>query len=363
MNGKICITMNVVDEFNLVKASMSQIHKAYPNSLIVLFVDTEKGEVYNQWQLFADSKTQVRQAFGIYQIDRGGIVVGVHLRSFLATNADWWIKIDPDTFVRRPLVSAMKPNCFFGTLQTGLPRPSLQGGCIGGGRAAASRLLDSGVLFSQDLLDYERTWAAGNGVLLRRARELGLVSFDFVHAWACERVGIPLVNHPEIKSLWLRPPRHGNQYAITHPHKNPDMFGTTTPGESEERDQTLTLQALLRTTLPTKSVIALVSEYKSFVLTDKEKIVRSILLRKVPATQKPDPTDSDEAIHRVRVAREQGAKFLVIPASSRSLFSYYRGFATYIINHYEVIFWQDDLALIFDLERPSLQGPHIDWYW
>ena len=362
LNGEICVTMSVVDEFALVKASLSRLHAAYPNAQRVLLIDTEAVDAIARWRLHADSRTVIRAACGTYRTERGGAVVELHLRSFMETGAEWWFKMDPDTLVRRPFVSPVCPTSFSGTLQMGLPRPSLQGGCIVGGRPAVSRLLRSEALRSRDLLDYEGTWAKGNGVLLRRAREHGLVSFDFVHAWACERVGVPLDNHPEIKSQWLRPPSDGVRYAITHPHKNLHAVGG--PGESgiEECGRLTDLEALLSAILPAKCVIAVVGESKSVSEPSCGRTLRTIVSGRGRTSCTEIRTDSDEAIDRVRVARAQGADFIVVPANARTWFGYCRGFAEHLITHYEVVFWQDDLAIVFDLSRPSLHGPHINWY-
>jgi hypothetical protein len=361
LNGRLCATISVVDEFALVEASLSRLRRAYPDSNCVLLVDADAVDVVEHWQRLSDSKTSVREAFGFYRIDRGGLVVDEHLRAFTSTDADWWVKIDPDTFVRRPLASSVDSACFCGTLQSGLPRPSLQGGCIIGSREAAILLLQSRALRSPELLDYATTWAEGNGVLLRRAREHGLVSFDFVHAWACERAGLPLVNHPEINSQWLQPPADGVRYAITHPHKNLGSIGEGTEGGPVGHPVVSRLEALLRTVLPAKCVVALVGEAERLA-PSTGRTVRAFLVNDGQCSSTATPSHGDEAIGRIQSSRDQGAEFFVVPASSRLWFSSNQALAKYLIDKCEVVFWQDDLAIIFDLSRPSLHGPHIDWY-
>ena len=92
---------------------------------------------------------------------------------------------------------------FFGTIQGGAPTPSLQGGCLGGTRDAALCLLASRALRSPQLADPQASWARGNPNLAARV-DAGLVSFDFVHGWACRAATIPLRN-PEIRSEWRHP--------------------------------------------------------------------------------------------------------------------------------------------------------------
>src|SRR5689334_10838895 len=113
MNVEMCVTMNVVSEFELVKASLTQIQRVYPNARVVLLVDSDVAAVVDRWLLFAGSNTQVRQTAGVYQIERGGLVVSEHLLSFLSTDADWWFKMDPDTCVRHTLGSVPDSSYFF----------------------------------------------------------------------------------------------------------------------------------------------------------------------------------------------------------------------------------------------------------
>jgi hypothetical protein len=361
IKAKVCATMSVVDEFALVEASLSRLEAAYPHAERVLLVDAEAADVIDRWRRLSDSRTVVHRATGIYRHDRGGAVVDLHLRSFMSSDAEWWIKMDPDTFVRHPFESLPRPTSFSGTLQTGLPRPSLQGGCIVGGRKAIACLLRSEVLSSRTLLDYHATWAAGNGVLLRRVREHGLVSFDFVHAWACERAGVPLENYSEINSQWLRPPVDGARYAVTHPHKQLDAVDRPRESEAAEYSPKTDLEALLTTILPADCAVAIVGRSQGTLSLPHARSVR-ILVRENTRLLLEAQTASEEAITRVHAAMAQGVTFIVIPASARAWFGSCCGFAEYLLNHYEVVFWQDDLALIFDLSRPSLIGPHMAWY-
>jgi len=352
LKGEVCVTMSVVDEFAMVEVALSRLHAVYPHADRVLIVDNDDAEVVARWQLQADSTTQVRKAVGIYRTERGGSVVDLHLQAFMRTAADWWFKIDPDTFVRRPLNSETDPGAFSGTLQAGIPRASLQGGCIVGGREAVARILSAGVLRSSELLNYERTWAAGNGVLLRRARERGLVSFDFIHAWACERIGVRLHDHPEINSRWLRPPPDGERYAVTHPHKECSADETGTPVTD--------LDALLSAILPDQCSFALVRG--NLPMPPHGTLSRAIVVDWCRRPSLGLGSDGDQAARHVLGARAAGARFVVVAADARTSFGRYPELAEYLLDNFEVVFWQDDLALIFDLSRASLRGPHLEWY-
>nr|VFK18901.1 MAG: hypothetical protein BECKLPF1236B_GA0070989_115510 [Candidatus Kentron sp. LPFa] len=56
--------------------------------------------------------------------------------------------------------------------------------------------------------------------------ELGLTSIDWTVGWACKKMGIDLVDWPEIMSEWQVTPENDDlRYAVTHPHKNLPIQG------------------------------------------------------------------------------------------------------------------------------------------
>ena len=198
--------MSVTDEYDLVDDRVARLQNAYRDCRIVLFP-----ERCGAWPRGVDARPVER----LYAVARGGLVVERHLEAFLASGCAWWFKVDPDTVAWRPLHHLPEDASFFGTLQDG---PSLQGGCIGGTRAAAVALLESGALRSEALLDPASSWARGNPRLSGRV-DAGLVSFEHLHAWACREAGIDLRDHPEIRCEPREPPADPWRWAFTHPHK------------------------------------------------------------------------------------------------------------------------------------------------
>ena len=135
----VCFTMSVADEHDLVDDRVARLRAAYRDCRIVLFP-----EHCGVWPRDVD----VRPIERLYAVGHGGLIVERHLEAFIASGCAWWFKVDPDTVAWRTLHHLPEDVCFFGTIQDGEPGPSLQGGCIGGTRAAAAALLASGALRS-----------------------------------------------------------------------------------------------------------------------------------------------------------------------------------------------------------------------
>jgi hypothetical protein len=216
--------MSVTDEYDLVDDRVARLQTAYRDCRIVLFP-----EHCGAWPRGVEARPVER----LYAVGRGGLVVERHLDAFLASGCAWWLKVDPDTVAWRPLLHLPEDTCFFGTLQDGA---SLQGGCIGGTRAAAAALLASGALRAEALLDPAASWARGDAKLAGRV-DAGVVSFEHVHAWACREAGIELRDHPEIHCESREPPADPWRWAFTHPHKwlDPDADALTPRAEVIER--------------------------------------------------------------------------------------------------------------------------------
>lgn len=346
----VCFTLNVVDEFLLTRACLRHLRRVYPAALVFLLPDTVDSQILEKWAEFADEQTQVFPTGGsVYSLNNGGLVVSSHLAAFMQTEANWWFKIDPDTFIRRRITKAVPNRCFFGTIQTGSPRLSLQGGCIGGDREAVEQLFNSGILQSKELLRPQDSWAGTNPILLKRARA-GMVSFDFVHAWACEQVGIPIVDHPEIKSYWLGPPRQANSYAVTHPHKNLDLLEPDAPDEVSEA--AVRLRQIVEAVIPKDATVALVSKGDDELLEMDGRRAWHFPRHELGIYLGHHPADSNEAIRYLEAARSDGADFLVFPEPSLWWLDHYMEFHRYLGTKYRPVALEDDACVIFDVSGP-----------
>ena len=321
---ELCFTLSVTDERDLVEDRLRRIERIYPAARVVLIPDGRKAG-RRSWPTGRDVVVRPSTR-ALYAVESGGRVVQAHLESFLETDARWWFKVDPDSVLHRGFRELPDGICFFGTVQGGNPGPSLQGGCIGGTRTAAELLAGSGLLLSPALRAPEYSWARGNPILLERAHR-GLVSFDFVHAWACRALGIPLVVHPEIRSEWKQPPPDSDRYAITHPHKTLDEAAERRL-QARQRGVAARLVELIRSSVPADAVVAVVSK-------GDESLTRTRATRHFPADDDGrwggyHPADSAHAIRLLEAARAQGVDHLALPETSEWWLDFYDGLARHL---------------------------------
>jgi hypothetical protein len=342
--------MSVVDEVDLVRDRVARIRDVYRDCTVVLLPDGAEAEA-QAWPAARGIRTRPTAA-GLYARDGRGRVVEAHLDAFLETNARWWFKIDPDTIVRRSFRALPEEPCFFGTLQGGNPAPSLQGGCVGGTREAARQLVTSGILQSPELLDPGRTWARGNPFVQARARG-GRVSFDFIHAWACREVAIPLIDHPEIRSEWKLPPEDPGRYAVTHPHKTLDESAERAAGASR-RLQTSRAIELIDSTVPLGARVAVVSK-------GDERFTRIGRWNGRHFPEDTDgkwagfhPADSQQAISLLRAAQLNGVDHLAIPETASWWLDYYREFTLHLATNHSLVARADGAGTIWALAKDRL---------
>ncbi len=345
--SELCFTMSVVDELELTRSRVARIRNTYAAARVVLLADPVGSATVPLEAWPRGPNVEVRPVqVGLYSVARGGQVVCEHLEAFLEGDARWWFKVDPDTVLRRALTRLPGEECFFGTLQGGEPGPSLQGGCIGGTRAAVERLATSGVLASPALADFAATWARGNANVLARARA-GLVSFDFLHAWACRETGIELRNHPEIRSEWRQPPADPGSYAITHPHKSLDEDAERRVAAQRARVAEQTV-AMMRERVPGGACVAVVSKGDERLLAVGGRSVRHF-----PTVRGEyagfHPSDSDHAISLLEDERARGAEYLVIPDTALWWLDHYSGLARHLESEYRVVAKQQGAGAIWSL--------------
>ena len=335
----LCFTMSVTDERALVRDRVARLQRVHPGCRVVLLAEGST----DGWP--TGDGIVVEHAGRLYPAGLGGAVVERHLEAFLDSGARWWFKVDPDTVAWRALASLPRERCFFGTVQGGKPLPSLQGGCVGGVRKAASALLRSGALRADALREPGRSWAEGNPNLLARA-EAGFVSFDFVHAWACREAGIPLVGHAEIRSEWRDPPERPWRYAVTHPHKTLDLAAEIRAAVGRRR-VAQRLAELLERELPPSATVAVVSKG------DPALVVRA---RHFPADERGEwagfhPQDSDEALALLARAQEDGVDHFALPETGEWWLEHYTGLALHLATHGRLVVHAPGAGRVWALER------------
>jgi hypothetical protein len=345
-DADLCFTMSVIDERELVEDRVARISRVYPGSHVVLLPDG----THTAGRPWPDVGVSVRSnEERLYAVENGGLVVQRHLEAFLDSGARWWFKVDPDTVVWRRFGSLPDGICFFGTMQGGRPGPSLQGGCIGGTQAAARALLESAALLSPALLDPESSWAHGNPFLLARAAR-GLVSFDFVHAWACRQAGIPLQAHAEIRSEWKQPPLDPSQHAVSHPHKTVDVDGEQLALRAR-LEVSARLVELIEANVPAHATVAVVSKGDDCLAELGERVARHFPADETGAWAGFHPRDSEHAI--ALLAREQtgGADHFALPDTGAWWLEYYDGLARHLESRHRLVAQEPGAGRIWALEE------------
>ena len=345
----LCFTLSVTDEVELVRDRVARFTRVFPGCRIVLLPDGREA-CRLPWP--AGPRVSLRPSRdSLYAVGNGGLVVERHLEAFLDSGAEWWFKIDPDTVPWHRFRSLPRGPRFFGTLQGGSAWPALQGGCIGGTRAAARALLASGALRSPDLRHPNRSWATGNPHLLRRAGG-GLVSFDFVHAWACRTADIAVVAHDEIRSEWREPPRDPWRFAITHPHKSLDVRAELDAANARHAVAGRLVE-LLEDRLPAGVSVAVASKGDTRLLALGGRVGRHFPADATGAWAGFHPASSEDAIALLEAERADGVGYFALPETGEWWLDYYGGLARHLAQRYELLAHVPGAGRVWSLEERS----------
>ena len=216
--------LNVYHDLDLLPGCLSQLRQVYPQSRLILRSDgdpdsaiAEMAQKYNGECYYGER---------LMGIEKGGEIVHEMLRLFLIHKTAYLFKIDPDTRIVRPFTALPDHGCVFGTLQHQGELFSIQGGCLGFTLDAAQTFYSSQFFLDPALTKRPPPWVITKD-LARRPMQLALTSIDWVVGWACKKMGVELVDWPEIMSEWqVTPENEDLRYAVTHPHK----LGPPIPG-------------------------------------------------------------------------------------------------------------------------------------
>jgi hypothetical protein len=184
--------------------TLARLRQVYADSHVLVVSDGDSDpEIARVCATHRATYTRGTRLFGV---EHGGAPVQRMLDCCLRTDADVFIKIDPDTDVRsrfRSMPSASDA-AIYGTVQSageGANRlASIQGGCIIVPRRAAEILAASALLSSDRLKPPALAWAVSAYSRARAAA--GLTSYDWTLGWVCRELGIPSREHPEVFSRY-----------------------------------------------------------------------------------------------------------------------------------------------------------------
>jgi hypothetical protein len=197
---------------------LNDLRKYYSASRVILRSD---GDTDPRYPVLAKrNQVDFRGESRLFGIENGGAVIERMFQLFFEKPTRYLFKIDPDTVIHRPVKYLPVRDGLFGTLQTELETPSIQGGCMGFTLDTAEQIFQSGMLRDTRLKDPAK-FINDSAYFFRmsdRANRCGLASFDWIVPWICSELGIPIYKFDEVNSGWKQaPPNPDERYAITHP--------------------------------------------------------------------------------------------------------------------------------------------------
>ncbi|MBX9686068.1 MAG: hypothetical protein K2X27_05170 [Candidatus Obscuribacterales bacterium] len=206
-NLKIAFVMLAYGERAQILQVYREIRRCYTRSLIVIRFD---GDLENKDELAClreDKNLEILEEPELFPLEHGGKLAQRLLELMLSTAADYIVKVDPDTQIRRPLRILPDQDDLFiaGTVQNSSAFSSVQGGCIIFNRKTVEHIFNSRILESPELCPPDLAWLKGRNCKpsMYRSYILGLTSIDWCFGWAAQKLGIPLIDCPEVMSNWI----------------------------------------------------------------------------------------------------------------------------------------------------------------
>lgn len=184
------------------------------------------------------------------RIECGGLWWKRTLEIGLKYNKKWILKVDPDTKFWRPFRAEPKFPVSGTHNNIGNPHEYIQGGCQAIRKDVAKKILDSGLLSSDELTKH---WNfCPDKKFLNSWLPTGYFTTDFSLVYIIRKLGIEFGDWSDVGCQWrVAPPNFDGSYAVTHPHKvadhktigvtdeTPITIITTCKGRKHHLEQTL----------------------------------------------------------------------------------------------------------------------------
>lgn len=206
--AKISFYVEAWKNAELTRACVGYARVAYPEARIALFSDGDPDPAYRT--IGEEHSAEVIYGERLWVMEKAGPLWKRRFKHFMCDQTEYLFKIDTDTGIYRPFLMLPKDDAIFGTIWAHEPIPFITGGFIGMPRSIAARILSSGLLDDDFLKDYNNPDATPP--MNTEDRALGAIA---------QRLGIKLLDHPEVRSLWKqRTPNPSGDFAVIHPCKD-----------------------------------------------------------------------------------------------------------------------------------------------
>lgn len=198
-----------------------QLRALYPEARLILRSDGG-GRSNHPWQQVT---TEFYDEDRLFPVANGGRVIHRMLELYALKPTPFLMKVDPDTVFHRRMNYLPARSGLFGTVQGPPNSRSIQGGFIGLTQGAALAILKSKLLLDPVLREPDPSKGEYMAILHRRAKRIGLTSFDCALGWAASILGIDVFDFPEVFCEWQHAPENIRlRWAVTHPDPERDSW-------------------------------------------------------------------------------------------------------------------------------------------
>ncbi len=220
MQDNFCTVVVVAEEgAKQLEFFLQGYRKCYPNAPLHVISDGVADPEYHK----LCKKYKCDYTLGRYykRIECGGLWWKRTLEIGLKYGKKWILKVDPDTKFWRPFKAEPKFPVAGTHNNIGNPHEYIQGGCQAIRKDTARKILDSGVLASDELAKH---WNfCPDKKFLNSWLPTGYFTTDFSLVYILRKLGIEFGDWSDVGCQWrVAPPNFDGTYAVTHPHKVSD---------------------------------------------------------------------------------------------------------------------------------------------
>lgn len=195
---------------------LSNLRKHHPNIPVRVISDGVDDPSYPK--LCKKYKVDYELGTFLKRIETGGLWWKRVLEAGLSYKKPLFFKIDPDTKFHKPVQHWPKYPISGSRHNAGEENDTIQGGCQSFKKGAAEKILNSGILKSDDL--FKPHLYRPRGIYQNNWIPSGYFTTDYSLMYAIKKLSIEYGNWEEIGCAWLHAPNNSDlRFSVTHPHK------------------------------------------------------------------------------------------------------------------------------------------------